>query len=1008
MLYEALTGSVPFEGDPISILTAKQRQEAPPARQREPSIPAELNTLVADLIRFSPSERPTGLQILDRLGERTPSAATRAAQASSMSVNRRFVGRKDELDRLRDAFETSQLGRGCVAFISGESGVGKSALVRRFVEDMRSQHPQLTVLAGRCYERESVPYKAVDGVIDALSKHLGRFPKQEAQLLLPRHADLLTGIFPVLSRIEAFAEAPVSQERIVDPQELRSRAFGALRDLLRRVAQRQPIIVVIDDLQWADADSLALLSEVLRPPDAPPFLVLATLRPVASMPRAPQLPSLTVELQLDRLAQDEARELAEQLIRTLAPGNADARAIAQEAGGHPLFIDELIRHAMTPRSATAEPLQLEDAFWTRIVELDEPARRLLEIIALAGGPVRQETAALAASVGSDFSRRVGALKVAHLVRTSGSRGSDLVETYHDRVRAAVISHLPREAAVAQHRRLAIALEAAGIPDADALIVHWREAGSLAKAAHYASLAAAKAENALAFDRAARLYRECLDLLGAESERARELQVKMGTALANAGRGAASAEAFLAAAARSDAGAALDLRRRAAEQLLRSGRISEGLKVTDEVLKGVGMSLASTPARALVSVLSQRARLRMRGLSFTEKASSQISAQDLLRIDVCWSVGVGLAMVDTIRGSDFQTRNLRLSLAAGEPYRIARALAIEAVYASAAGSKGTKRTRMLLNECATLVRRTPQPHLVGLSKMAEGVTAFLEGRFDQACTLCKEAELVFRERCTGVAWEITFCHSFIHWSLYFVGELDELRQRIPLLVKAAEERGDRYALTNLRTEGVSLVAMMADDVAWAREATAAAMREWTNEGFHVEHAWEIHVSAQVDLYAGDPDSAFRRVANGWSALSRSLVLQIQQLLVEFLYLRGRAALASAAKSGLRRDMMKVGLSDAQKLLDTGAPWGQPLGELLHGCHAALSGQTQEAARRLRTAVAGFEQAKMMLHATAARYRLAQLEHDEPELKSAIDWFRKRHVMNPSRWVDFLAPPVLPST
>ncbi len=1005
MLYEALTGCVPFDGDPIAILMAKQRQEAPPPRTHDPSIPPELDALCADLIRFKPSERPSGLDILDRLGERA-STAVRVAQASSLSIQRRFVGRQDELERLRDAFEETQLGRGCAALISGESGVGKSALVRCFVEAARTQHPQLTVLAGRCYERESVPYKAVDGVIDALSKHLGRLPKQDTLALLPPHADLLTHVFPVLSRTEAFAEAPSSQGRIVDPQELRSRAFGALRDLLRRVAQRQPMIIVIDDLQWADADSLSLLNEVLRAPDAPPLLLLATLRPVASMPKPPQIPSVTVELKLDRLSQEEARELAEQLIRNLAPGSAvDALAIAEEAGGHPLFIDELIRHAMTPRATQAEPLQLEDAFWTRIVELDEPARRLLEIVALAGGPLQQETAALAASVGNDFSRRIAALKVAHLVRTSGSRGSDQVETYHDRVRAAVITHLPQDIAIAQHRRIAIALEASGVPDPDALVVHWREAGAPAKAAHYATLAAAKAENALAFDRAARLYRECLALLGPDSSGARELQIKMGTALANAGRGGESAEAYLAATRGADSAVALDLRRRASEQFLRSGRISEGLAVTSEVLKAVGMSLAHTPARALVSVLSQRARLRLRGLSFVEHAASEISSKDLMRIDVCWSVGIGLAMVDTIRGSDFQTRNLRLSLEAGEPYRIARALAIEAVYAGAAGSKGVKRAKLLLDACAALVARAPQPHLVGLSKMAAGGAAFLEGRFDDACALCREAEQVFREQCTGVSWELSFCQSFLHWSLYFLGELDELRQRVPLLVKAAAERGDLYALTNLRTEFVSLVAMMADDVAWARESTSAAMREWTNEGFHVEHAWEIHVSAQIDLYEGKPDSAFSRVEGAWGALSRSLVLQIQQLLIEFLYLRGRSALSAAAKGGMRREHMKAGLRDAERLQGTGAAWAQPLGELLHASHSALRGEKQNAVRRLDAAILGFEQGKLALHAMAARYRLAELESDAEGIARATAWFRQHHVMRPARWVDFLAPSVL---
>ena len=88
-----------------------------------------------------------------------------------------------------------------------------------------------------------------------------------------------------------------------------------------------------------------------------------------------------------------------------------------------------------------------------------------------------------------------------------------------------------------------------------------------------------------------------------------------------------------------------------------------------------MSLASTPQRALLSMVWQRLKIRLRGLRFVERRADEVKPADLMKIDTCWSVAMGLGIVDNIRGADFQGRHLLLALDAGEPYRIARALSM---------------------------------------------------------------------------------------------------------------------------------------------------------------------------------------------------------------------------------------------------------------------------------------------------------------------------------------------
>ena len=180
ILYEALTGRIPFSGGFLKILTDKQQTDPPPPRDLVPELPADLSELCMRLLARSPAERPSGERVLRKLGGPSQRAITRLTRSPSSSLDAHFVGRSGDLATLASGFDRTREGHTVVFFVHGSSGVGKSALVGRFLQQVREEYSDAVLLTGRCYERESVPYKALDSLIDALSRYLRQLSDQEA------------------------------------------------------------------------------------------------------------------------------------------------------------------------------------------------------------------------------------------------------------------------------------------------------------------------------------------------------------------------------------------------------------------------------------------------------------------------------------------------------------------------------------------------------------------------------------------------------------------------------------------------------------------------------------------------------------------------------------------------------------------------------------------------------------------------------------------------------------
>ena len=574
--------------------------------------------------------------------------------------------------------------------------MGKTALARHFLDELRAHESEMVILEGRCYERESVPYKALDGVVDSLTKYLLSLPDVKAEALMPREVLALARLFPVMLQVDAVFNAPQREHEMPDPFTLRRKAFAALRELLARISDRQPLVLYIDDLQWSDADSTTLLEDLLRPPDSPPLTVAVELshrRPGGKAVLKTLLEKTGTdncrEVYVGALPKSESYEMLDHLLGPKAAVLAHfADAMVGEARGNPFLLEQLARYALTSDQTATTGITLAMMLDARLNHLPKDARAFIDTLAVAGRPINPEVVYQAAQLSGDELQLIGSLRAAQFIRTGNGH---TLELYHDRIRETLATQLSPTKVTQIHKRLAHAIEGRGIDDPEALFEHYLGAGERVRAASHAAVAARKAASALAFDRAAGFYRRALELAPARGAELVDLKRGLAESLANAGRPAEAAEAYLEVAQLSSAAHSLDFRRRAAQQLLMGGHIKEGLELIKSVLAAVGFKLPAGPRRALFSLLLKRLQIKLRGLNFTERDASQIPEADLVRIDTCWAVAAGLGAVDIIRGADFHCRHLLLALKAGEPYRVARAMSFEAAQGFSSGGE-EKRAR----------------------------------------------------------------------------------------------------------------------------------------------------------------------------------------------------------------------------------------------------------------------------------------------------------------------------
>ncbi len=1013
MLYSAITGRLPFPGTGDEILARKQRELPPPAVELNPDVPKDLDEACQSLLQRDPAKRSRGAEIL-------------LSQRSGAGINRpggreEFVGREIELTLLKERFARLSSGFGQTVFLQGKSGIGKTSLLSHFLDGLRRNFPGAVILKGRCRESESLPYKALDPIADELVRYLQSLPEPIGTALLPSRPEMLRRLFPVfgdLGMLTGFPDQPLAH---LDEQQIRRRAFEALSGLLGRMSDRTPVVISIDDLQWSDLDSIAFIVELVLAANPLPLLLVLSFRSEDAEGN-PSLKALRsgqqrltdagscLDIELRGLSESEGRALLNHLQAPDVSLTEDqTREILQEADGSPLLLNELLLFISSQIKSGGtvrlmESVLVSDMIRHRAGTFSPVARQLLEVLSVAGEPVSKTLLYQAVSTaGEDPAKETGLLVREHLVRlTGGARGARL-EPFHDQVREASLSWLTPAELQTWHSRLAHLLQSEADMDPQRLLRHYRGAGNSPAAFQAAVAAGSNAEGALAFEQAARFYAEALETGEAGDSAQASLHRKRAEALAKAGRGYESGQSYKEAARWPAYNDTIDMRRAAAEQLIRSGHLDEGTLLFTELLRNSGIHIPANRKETLLRMLVLRAFIRMRGLKWRERSETEIPAAALRKLDLLWSGAMALMPIDTISGSYLQALHMRAALHAGEPSRLALSFSFAAIYECMGGTREYPHGRRLIGLAQELAGRQKDRYLMAMTYGCWAGLDFLSGRVKDGLV---HSGTALADLDLSSAWESGTFNMARIWFLAWGGRIRELTDTLPKLVDEGRSRGDVYTEVSLRCSGTShLVELAADNPEYALAGIARCLNQWRKTSYDLPHLHATISRVECLLYAGRFEQARELLLSDWEAISRSLYTRKSQIHRTILfYLRGRTALVEWMRDTSSRELRSEIEELAKRLLRLKSLWGKAFSILLHAGIMAGLERPEDAIVPLVQAEVILREQDLQLMSAAVSRRRGELEGaaGAGRIAAADAFMRSENILRPDRMTAMILP------
>ena len=559
MLYEMAAGRPPFAGtDPVAIIS-QHISTAPVAPSwHNAAVPKPLEALILSLLEKRPEERPpsakdVGEQLDAIVGGVDPASSSGVDHVDANQIESLaggvFVGREDETKELRTALADALSGKGKIVLLTGEPGIGKTRMAEELATYARLRNAQ--VLWGRCHERAGQPsywpwVQAIRSYVhtrdlQALVSDMGSGAAEIAQV-----------VTEIGDRLPGLASPPV-----LEPEQARFRLFDSITTFLKNASNREPLVIVLDDVQWADEASLLLLQFLAKEIQSARVLVVGTVRDTEldrEQPSARVLAELTKEpvtstVALTGLTTDEVTQFVELSTgQTAAPGLPEA--LYKQAEGNPFVTSEIVKllasdgrldeGATSTSWSVVIPDGVRAVVIKRVEHLSESCRDFLASAVVVGREFDLRVVERASGVSVEAAvDALDELTVARLVEEI-EEGTGRYRFSHAITRDTLYQDQPASKRLELHRNVGEFLESVYGTESGShigqLAYHFTEAakaGTAEKAVKYARQAGDHALQRLAFEDAGAHYRRALQSLAfterEDSKLKAELLIAQGTA-----------------------------------------------------------------------------------------------------------------------------------------------------------------------------------------------------------------------------------------------------------------------------------------------------------------------------------------------------------------------------------------------------------------------------------------------------------------------------------------------
>tara|TARA_R110002049_G_scaffold46487_1_gene135089 strand:+ start:9500 stop:13288 length:3789 start_codon:yes stop_codon:yes gene_type:complete len=941
------------------------------------SVPAVLYDACIEMLQPAPGDRPTAMQIARH--------GLNQSVCLAWSPEKPMHGRTAEYEKVCDWIRTIYAGDQGRLHLHGPSGIGKTRLIDE-VEKFLKTKPYGQVFRARCRPREDHPLQAFDQIADEVAN---RYMKNDLQRcrLDPVSAGILHEVFPVLKNVvEVNMEYPIQRLPIN-----RHDALEAAARMSVELRKNGPLILIIDDVQWADPDSLAVLDR-LRESDGGSLGIITASRTVESNQQRPA----DVNLELQQLtAEDSLFMLAEAANRWSTEIDLpDLVKLAEMMEGNPFRLSELAEE-FRPGGLLASPdhcaelahsiSQGETLNWLchrRVERLSPEARLILPLIVAAARPVSVEQIGAVSKLGEHIDAPLSEL-VQHRLVTDEAQGNECVSVAHDRVSDGLVSILDTATIKRSHKAWADWLLQQDQPHLSAARVagHLFDADEPSRAISSAVLAAKQSEKIYAYRDAGKWYARIAPLVSG-TERIQCLR-DASRCFEEADLPVDAAQHYNELAKYVDAEERIRCQVAAVRLLIRSGRFAEVRIQLRDLTRELGLPRPKGKWHGRLSIAWQLANLELqhrrrrktmikaaRGNKTPSPKSS--TGRDRERMNLCLAMARPLSMFDNLHASELNLYAARLAQA-DDDVKTQLYIAIgSAVFSSYDRGPARIRGETLLQDLRPRVVALGDDELLGDYWAANAFTHTFSFRWHLVCERAEKSIYYYNKLERPHRFEISHTRMNNIWAHWHLGRWTELAKQHDTLMSESLQRNDIIQRLQA-TSGFCASAWLArdepDEVIRAAKPNADCLSQQVGAQMYDHECWIS--SVQHAIYCGDWDRASKIIAQYPRLRNRSSLKQLQLFRVTYLQTGALVALHRMQSDGHSKWYAAankfIAALRGEQLEYTNAVSG-----MLDGLCQQLAGDPDQARRHLQTA-----------NTLAAKHRLRPIQCATNDALEKID-------------------------